>query len=206
MEHQKIHAEYRRGPWIKELTELRQIGVIRQLSALIVDCATPANTRRAIAAVARTAQRGTDYKVGYDGTMISENPRLYVVADGLHAVAMALIATATHSWCLRWVSDDRACLRSNEATLEARPVVGRFWTAAEYRRSGIAKALFDIVIATEAVPAPEFCWQLPFTQNGLALARMLTPKEWYGDGDAFDLEGILATPADCSGHPLSGEE
>lgn len=52
---------------------------------LVADRSTPTDVRTAVAAVAYVARRGIDYKVGYDGTMTDENPRLYVVADGFNA-------------------------------------------------------------------------------------------------------------------------
>ena len=196
--HTEVHGEFARGPTIRRLSELEKLRSVRDLELLRADANTPEYLRLEVAYIARVAQRETpDFKAGYDGTITDEEPSLYVLAEGSRAVGMCLVGRTQRSWRLRWVSESRACLRAKDASNADRPLVARVWIAGDYRRQGLGGALMCAVIDESGIPSAQWCWQLPFSYAGRRFARHLTAAEWYGDGDAFDLQGILADPPDC---------
>ena len=198
--HRERHAAYSQGPLIPALRSLRSVASIDARGVCKVDRTTPEEIRRAVAEVAYVARRETpEYKVGFDGTLSDEDPRLYVVGHQLHAVGMAMVTTTTRAWRLRWVSATKACLRSREAATEPRPLLARLWIAGSHRRQGIASRLVAIVAGDTGVKASEISWQLPFSPAGLTFVRRVAPGDWYGDCDQFDLEDLLTDPAVCEG-------
>lgn len=138
--HAREHAEYLCGPSIQELQSVQSIGVVAGYQVVRVDSTVPTELRWKIARVAYVAQRSMpEFPAGYDGSMTDENPRLYVIVDGIRAIGMVLVMDTNQCWLLRWCSDGKACLRSMTASYKHRPGVGRIWIAARYRRRSMAQ-------------------------------------------------------------------
>ena len=198
-DHARIHEEYLTGPVIPSLQSAEFVGLCADFRVMRGGVNTPAAVRKEMAAVAYKAHLETpDYKAGYDGSAGEGIPVLYVAADELRAVAMVLVGETDRSWLLRWSASNRACLRSRVPSVDTRPVIGRVWVAASYRRHHLATNLIGF-LASDVYrrPMPEFCWQLPLSPSGLALVKCMAPRDWMGDGDSFDMEGLLSEPCDC---------
>lgn len=196
--HARVHDDYLHGPKIPRIASLSPIAHVDDLNVLRIDAGVPLDLRMEAARVAYVACRESPgFKAGYDGTITTDNPRLYVAMGGKHAVAMVLVANTARSWLLRWQDLGKACLRSESADGGRRPKVGRLWVAASRRRQGIAKRMLDVVADDSSQPLSETCWQLPFSPAGTGLVQCLVPGDWFGDGDLMDLEDILVDPMDC---------
>lgn len=198
--HNEMHVEYAPGPELPEIELRPVIGAVRSYDVVCVDRNTELPVRKKLAYIAYVAQRSTpDFPAGYDGTLSDTgDQRLYVVRNGPRGIGMALVASTDRCWSLRWTPENKACLRSREENCELRPVIERLWLAAEYRRRGLARLLLDVISNDLARPLSDFGWQLPFTPRGAALVRLILPREWFGDGDAFALEPILSDMNLCA--------
>lgn len=197
--HSSIHAEYMNGPEIPALSSLQPIAHFNRFEVVRVDRDVPQVIRSMASKIAYVAQRSMPrFKAGYDGTNTEEDPRLYIVTAETHAVAMALVATTKRCWLLRWRSDNKACLRSREASVQPRPLVGRVWVAGASRRQGMATSLLKLAAQREGTLLAEFGWALPLTDKGAILVQRLVQSDWLGDGDHFDLERLLVEETYCT--------
>ena len=167
-------AEQARGPKLPSLLQTSTVGSVREFSVHLVDGSVPLKRRSAIARVAYVAQRSTPkFKTGYDGTVDSDDQRLYVLRQDTRAIAIAITALADRFWQLEWTESGSLRLRSDGALLERRPTVGRVWVASDYQRKGFGTALVACALSHLAVAPSQAGWTHPFTSAGSAMVRRL---------------------------------
>jgi hypothetical protein len=116
------------------------------------------------------------YPIGYDGTITEEDPRLYLAADGTHIVAMALTAIEDTFWRFAWQADGSLTLLEPVASLRRGSTIARMWTAAAYRRRGLALRLIQTASHLLPCDIADLGWELPFTPDGAHLVQRLCPE------------------------------
>ena len=186
------------APRIPVLIKLEPVGQIGAWRVLLIDASTSYAVRSKAAEVAYTACRDTPtLKIGYDGSTNEAGLRMYIVADGPLAIAMATVQTTNHCWKLRWVSPGKACVACIQADETQRARIGQVWVCHEYRGRKVAANLIDRICANEVVERSKLGWQLPFSRQGRAFVQSIVAGEWFGDGAEGDLEDLLTDPPIC---------
>lgn len=196
--HVQIHAEYLSGPELPAVRQLSPCVTNGPLSIYVVDGTCPVTIRCALAHVAMVAHRSMpDYPAGYDGTVTEDDQRLYLAAAGVHIVAMALTALDDGFWRFAWQADGSLTLMEPVPSIRRSHKIARVWTAAAYRRRGLA--LWLIQTASRLLPCEiaDLGWELPFTLGGARLVKRLCPEAFWGAAvDPFTLrEALRAAPA-----------
>ena len=74
---------------------------------------------------------------------------------------------------------------------EERRTVGRIWVAKSYRRIGLATQLVQSAAKLCDMSVYDFGWELPITDDGVAVLRTLLPSRWLGRGDGFAVQETL---------------
>lgn len=189
--HRRLHREYAQGPVIEVLSLTPALETHNNLTIHLVDSSVPIFNRRKIAHIAMVAQRSMpDYKTGYDGTVTEDDQRLYVVREKKRAVGFLLTANCHGFWHLRW-ANEKVELVSKQPLLETRPTIARVWIAANYRKKGLAKQLICCAALNLGIEENAFCWEMPFTAQGAALARSFYPYLFLGSCDNYTLHQLL---------------
>lgn len=195
--HRGIHDAFMSGPSLPELSAAEPVGRIDSFGIVRVSNESPQRERVDAAQLALVANREmSGYKSGYDGSISDPPLTVWALLDGERAIGFVLMGETERSWRLRWVSPNRATLISHYADSERRHVVARVWIAASYRRQGLARQLLHFCIDSAGTTAASVTFQLPFTPQGQRLVHSMLPDQWFGDGDAFDLDGVLRPPVD----------
>jgi len=186
--HSKIHSEYLYGPEIPAIRMLTPSVAETSLPIYIIDETCPEEIRRDIAYVARVAWHSMQhFPVGYDGSITDEEPRVYLAADGDNIVAMVLTSFDNRFWRLAWKSDGSFSLLDNIASTRRKPKIARVWTAAHYRRRGLASLLIQTASRHFPAEISDFGWELPFTSNGSCLVKRLCSDIFWGCCDPSTL-------------------
>lgn len=197
-QHAHIHAEYLSGPVIPVVHQVLPIAIDGALTIHLVDGTCPISIRRSFAHVAMVAQRSMPrYPSGYDGTVTEDDQRLYVAADGEHIVAMVLTSFDDRFWRLAWRTDGSIELVDQTASDHQSQKIARVWTAAAYRRKGLACRLVATVSRLLPCDLNNLGWELPFTPGGARVVKRLCPESFWGRGDTPSLrEALSSTPSD----------
>jgi hypothetical protein len=162
------------------------------ISTHAIDANVPLATRRQIAYVATVAQRSIsgDWP-GYDGTIDEDDQRLFVAASADRVVAMVVTALDGRFWPLGWRADGSIELRGERASLRQGHKIARVWTAANFRRRGLALRLIQIASRALSIRTEDFGWEIPFTAGGTLLVKRLCPESFWGCGSPYSLNETL---------------
>ena len=190
--HAKVHAEYFSGPKIPVIRKLSPCKTGGSFPIYVVDRTCPKEIRRKLAHIAIVACRSMPgYPVGYDGSDTAEDPRLYLAADDTHIVAMVIAGLGSYFWHLAWTPDGSLSLIDLEASICRTYRIARVWTAASYRRRGLALQLIHAAANHLGYGSEGLGLELPFTQDGAYLVKRLCPDEFWGCGASFTLHESL---------------
>lgn len=190
--HARRHTEFAHGPTINAIRGLQKLGQISDLVVHAVDASVPLATRQKLAYVALVAQRSIGGPAGYSGAVTEEDDqRLYILAAGLRAVAMVLTALDDTFWRLRWRADGTVARVGDGPSLRRGRKIARVWAAAEYQRRGLSRGLVGAAASHLSINVSALGWELPFSEPGGYFVRSISPREFWGCGDAFALEQAL---------------
>lgn len=190
--HDRVHAEFLKGPVLPSLRRADYVGSVEAYTIVRVTDNSPREVRDDAAKLALVAHHSTpEYKAGYDGSATAGLQHVYVLLSDIHAIGFALVGDTTRSWRLRWQSANKAQLLSREADQQRRKLLARVWLAFEFRRRGVGYLFVHHIAAGEGTDAGHMTFQLPLSPDGIRLVQRLVPSEWFADGDAFELDGIL---------------
>ncbi len=182
--HELLHREYSCGPELADVKQLNPFTSVADYPVVVVDRAVSRDKRRRMAAVAYVAQRSTPaFPAGYDGSISPGDEKMFIVIDGIRAVAVALTALDDVYWRFAWEDDGTARLVDRAAVTHERPKIGRIWVAKRYRRKRIASRLAQAVCDHFHSGLADIGWELPMTMEGTNLLRQLVPGQWWGCGD-----------------------
>jgi hypothetical protein len=192
--HAQIHAEYLSGPEIPVIRLLSPCATDGPLPIYVVDGTCLEAIRCALARVAMVAHRSMpEYPAGYDGTVTEDDQRLYLAADGARIVAMALTTLDDAFWRLAWQADGSLTLIEPVASISRSHKIARVWTAAAYRRRGLALRLIQTASGLLPCAIADLGWELPFTPGGARLVQCLCPEVFWACCDTFTLQEVLQT-------------
>ena len=190
--HAQVHAEYLSGPEIPVIRMLSPCAADGPLPIYVVDRTCPKEIRHSLSHIAIVACRSMPgYPAGYDGSVTDEDPRLYLAADGAHLVAMVLTGLDDRFWRFAWKNEVSLTLVEPVASTRRSPKIARAWTAASYRRRGLALQLIQTAGRHLPCDIAELGWELPFTPGGACLVKSLCPDVFWGCGDKFSLRKPL---------------
>ena len=187
-DHQAIHAAYFYGPEIFAVLELSPAATDGALPIYMVDRSCSKKNRDELAHVAMVAHRSMpEYPAGYDGTVTDDDQRLFLVAEGARIVSMAITSLDERFWHLAWNTDGTIAQIDQTPSIHRSYKIARVWTAAGYRRKGLAVRLVQTVSHLLPCQISDLGWELPFTQAGGSLVKRLCPDSWWGCGDQMTL-------------------
>jgi hypothetical protein len=150
----------------------------------VVTATSPIGWRKLAYACALLPRRENHYDfasfaVG-DGDPAEDNLRAYLYRAGRRVVGFVSVFDTTHA---RWYPQP---IETSEAVAQPidgqpRPVVNVIFTAAIWRRRGIAAELVTAIAADAGISVTDVAWHTPFSNAGQALADRLTPAGvWIG--------------------------
>lgn len=181
--HLKFHEEYSRGPHVPEVEVLATIAAKGSLRLVVVNNSISCEIRQAVAQVVFVAQRCMDYPFGYCGVSEPDDRYLYALTDGTQIVGMVITSYDDYFRKLIWNSDGRYQNIDSEIASHTRPKITRVWLAANYRHLGLAQWLIKEVATDLDCGISSFGWEMPFTESGEKLVKLLCPTGFFGCGD-----------------------
>jgi|GEM_PF-4858202 len=193
--HEKIHAEYSLGPDLPSVELASPLGASDNFSIYCIDQTCSLETRQKLAYVAMVAARSMpDYPAGYDGTGAECDQRLFIAVKMNRVVAIVITALDDRFWRCAWAEDGSITLIEREVSIHQRHKITRVWTAAAYRRQGLAINLVKTAACLFSIEIFNLGWELPFTKGGESLVKYLCPISFWGCGDLRSLNTSIHRP------------
>jgi hypothetical protein len=109
-----------------------------------------------------------------DGEPVENNLRAYLYRAGRRVVGFVSVLDVSHArWYPPPIETSKAVAQPTDG--QSRPVVNVIFTAAAWRRRGIAAELVNAIATDAGIPVTEVAWSTPFSTAGQALATRIAP-------------------------------
>lgn len=194
-QHKRRHYVYERGIYLASLTLAPLVTSHKRLKTYLVDSTLPNYVRSALRdeAIPQLALLAdlAPFLEGFSADTKPHDLRLFLIGDGCSVVCIGATAVDFGFWRLSWNDDGSVSQMRSQQSLAMGAVIRRLWTAAMYRRQGVASELVIAATATLQRDLDSIGWELPLSRNGRHLIRRLCPDEWWGRGSGWALAQTL---------------